>query len=264
MVNRTLRRNDLAKVDVDNPDVQDLLIDHFESLATIDEDAVQKRLLKDLVRNYVLMERRVDTLLKNTLPPSVADTIKYEGHYPPTACECTILFTDFCGFTRICESVSSAAMVETLDTLFVTFDDLVHQHGGTKIKTIGDAYMAVFGAPEALCDHAAQAIRAALAMQAFMGKVNRRASPRFSMRIGIHSGTVTAGVVGRDRMQFDVFGDDVNIASRFESSGEPGCINVSEATYLRSQDLFVFNSRGEIPLKNKAPMRAYFVTGEST
>ena len=249
-------------INADNPKAQTLLLDHLESLATIDDDTLQKQLLRDLVRNYVALERRVDALLKNTLPASVAETIKSEGRYPPEPCQCSILFTDFCGFTRICETVSGQTMVETLDTLFATFDDLVDAHGGTKIKTIGDAYMAVFGAPTRIPDHAVKAIRAALAMQAFMGRFNRQSRHPFGMRVGIHTGQVTAGVVGKERMQFDVFGDDVNIASRFESSGEPDRVNVSEATYLATRDRFTFEARGEIPLKHKSAMRAFFVSGE--
>lgn len=256
------RLQELMKINVDDLSARSLLLDHLESLATIDDDMLQKRLLKDLVRNYVALERRVDTLLKNTLPSSVAEVIKYEGRYPPTPCECSILFTDFCGFTRICEAVSSQAMVETLDTLFAAFDDLVDCHRGTKIKTIGDAYMAVFGAPTRVPDHAVMAVRSALAMQAFMGQFNRQARHPFGMRVGIHSGQVTTGVVGKERMQFDVFGDDVNIAARFESSGEPDRINVSEATYLAARNHFTFEARGEIPLKHKMAMRAFFVTGE--
>ena len=254
----------LAQTRADDSGVRTLLLDYLESLATIDDDTLQKRLLKDLVRDYVALERRVDALLKNTLPVTVAEVIKYEGRYPPSPFACSIMFTDFSGFTRICEDVSSDVMVETLDTIFSTFDELIRDHQGTKIKTIGDAYMAVFGAPDHVSDHAATAIRAAMAMQGVMDRFNHRFSHPLEMRIGIHSGRVTAGVVGKERMQFDVFGDDVNIAARFEASGAPGRINVSEATYLKARHRFAFEERGRIPLKNKAAMRAFFVSGELT
>jgi adenylate cyclase len=254
----------LAKTKADDPGVRALLLDYLDSLATIDDDTLQKKLLKDLVRDYVALERRVDALLKNTLPASVAEVIKYEGRFPPSPFVCSIMFTDFSGFTRTCEDVSSDVMVGTLDTIFSTFDDLIREHRGTKIKTVGDAYMAVFGAPDAVPDHAVTAIRAAMAMQGFMDRFNRRSSHPLNMRIGIHSGKVTAGVVGKERMQFDVFGDDVNIAARFEASGAPGRINVSEATYLKARHRFAFEKRGRIPLKNKAAMRAFFVAGEAT
>jgi class 3 adenylate cyclase len=141
-------------------------------------------------------------------------------------------------------------------------DDLVARFKGTKIKTIGDAYMAVFGAPLAYEDHAVMAVNTGLALLALVDSFNRRHGDDLQVRIGIHTGVVMAGVVGKERMQFDIFGDHVNIASRFESSGEKGRVNVSDETYLRTRDLFVFEDRGEIALKNKANMRAYFVVGK--
>ncbi|MFH1983519.1 MAG: adenylate/guanylate cyclase domain-containing protein [Pseudomonadota bacterium] len=241
---------------------QSLLLEHLESLATIDDGILQKRVLKEVIRSYVSLERRVDALLKNTLPASVAEAIKFEGRFVPRRYRCSILFTDFVGFTHICEAVSSDTTVEMLGTVFTAFDDIVSRHHGTKIKTIGDAYMAVFGAPESRPDHAVCAIRAARDMLSFMAGFNRNAAHPFHMRAGIHSGEVTAGVVGRERMQFDVFGDNVNIAARFEAAGAPDRINVSEDTHLAAQSDFVFEARGEIALKNKGRMRAYFVAEE--
>ena len=153
-------------------------------------------------------------------------------------------------------------MIETLNLIFTKFDDQIKYYKGTKIKTIGDAYMAVFGAPIEYDEHPVLAIRAALAMIRFMEQFNLTAEHPFHMRIGIHTGQVEAGVVGKERMQFDVFGDDVNIAARFESSSAKNRINVSETTYALSKDNFDFKERGPIQLKNKADMRAYFVLGE--
>jgi class 3 adenylate cyclase len=135
-------------------------------------------------------------------------------------------------------------------------------HKGTKIKTIGDAYMAAFGAPDAYADHAVWSIRAALGMLRFMARFNETAELPFHMRVGIHTGEVAAGVVGKERMQFDIFGDDVNIAARFEAASQPNHINVSEATYRQAREQFVFEERGPIELKNKAAMQAYFVVTE--
>ncbi len=239
--------------------LNDLLISHLDSLGLIKDDALQKSLLQELLRSYVHLEQRVDGLLKNTLPAQVAEEIKHQGQFSPRACHCTILFTDFVGFTRLAELIPQEKLVETLHHLFSGFDQLVASFGGTKIKTIGDAYMVVFGAPEELPEHGAQAIRAALAMMAFVDDFNREQPHPFQMRVGIHSGPVMAGVVGRERMQFDVFGDNVNIASRFESSGSAGRINVSETTYLQVKTLFDFEPRGRIALKNKEAMEAYFV-----
>ncbi|MEW6670994.1 MAG: adenylate/guanylate cyclase domain-containing protein [Thermodesulfobacteriota bacterium] len=248
--------------DTDSVSAGGLVLDHLNALAIIEDDAIQKMLLKDLIKNYVSLERRVDTLLKNTLPEMVAEEIKYEGKFYSRTYECTILFSDFAGFTRLAERMSGEILIETLNTLFTGFDELTSRFSGTKIKTIGDAYMAVFGAPEHLDNHAIMAVRAAMGFQRFLEQFNRENTLDFQMRIGIHTGEVMAGVVGRERMQFDIFGDNVNVASRFESSGEKGKINVSEETYLRTKETFKFEERGLVMLKNKENMKAYFVIDE--
>lgn len=242
----------------------ELIVSNLESLSFIDDDALQKRLLKDLVRNYVLLEKHVDGLLKSTLPSVVADEIKYEGTFLPRAYACTIMFTDFVGFTSLAEDCTPLALVGLLNTIFSEFDELIDRNKGTKIKTIGDSYMAVFGAPEACEEHAVMSIRSAMVMLEFLNRFNCNEGRRFNMRIGIHSGNVMAGVVGRDRKQFDVFGDDVNIAARFESSGVINRINVSEITYKAAKLHFDFEERGFISLKNKDPMKAYLVSGSKT
>ncbi len=239
-----------------------LLHRHLESLATIDDDALQKRLLKELIRRYVTLEKRVDSLLKNTLPTTVAEEIKYEDRFLPRTYHCTIMFTDFVGFTALAETISRTTLIETLDLIFTEFDDQIEKFKGTKIKTIGDAYMAVFGAPIGFDEHPVFAIRAALDIIRFMDRFNLTAEHPFHIRIGIHTGQVVAGVVGKERMQFDVFGDDVNIAARFESSSIKDRINISHTTYKLSRDHFDFEERGSIELKNKADMKAYFVLGE--
>jgi len=236
--------------------------DHLESLATIDDDALQKRLRQDLIRSYVRLARRVDALLKNTLPAAVADEIKYNGQYPPRAFTGTIVFTDFVGFTRLAEVLSRTSLIETLHGIFSEFDRQVARFDGTKIKTIGDAYMAVFGAPLPCANHAEKAIRAAMAMVRHIESAHTETAHPFRMRVGIHTGEVMAGVVGKERMQFDVFGDAVNVAARFESSGAANRINVSATTYAQTRNAFVFEDRGRIELKNKAAMKAYFVVGE--
>jgi len=240
----------------------DVLHGFLESLARTEDDLLHKRLLKELLQGYVEMEKKVDGLLKNTLPESVAEELKYERGFAPRQYDCTILFSDFVGFTHMAEQIPGELLIRILDDLFSRFDGLIRQHKGTKIKTIGDAYMAVFGAPERFAEHPVMAINAALALQKFISDYREESGQDFHMRIGIHTGTVMAGVVGVERMQFDVFGDNVNIASRFESAGEKGRVNVSEETFLRSREHFSFEERGLIKLKNKPAMRAYFVAGE--
>ena len=253
---------ELIKAHADSGATSALLLNHLESLATIDDDALQKRLLKELIHNYVMLEKRVDSLLKNTLPATVAEEIKYEGQFLPRSYICTILFTDFMGFTQLAEQVSRTALIETLNIIFTEFDALIYQYKGTKIKTIGDAYMAVFGAPIEYDRHPIMAIRAGLAMIKYMEQFNLETEHKFHMRVGIHTGQVMAGVVGKERMQFDVFGDDVNIAARFESASVKNRINVSETTYKAAKDHFDFEERGAISLKNKDDMKAYFVLRE--
>ncbi len=238
------------------------IMDYLHALATIQDDNIQKRLLEEVIREYVLLEKRVDSLLKNTLPVMVANEIKYRGKFPPRPYYCTILFSDIAGFTRLAERMPGEELIELLDGLFKAMDQLVVRFQGTKIKTIGDAYMAVFGAPLESRDHAVAAVRTGMALLKMVDDLNRQQGQDIQIRIGIHTGRVMAGVVGEERMQFDVFGDNVNIASRFESSGETGRVNVSQETYLNARDSFSYEERGEIALKNKAHMKAYFVVRE--
>jgi adenylate cyclase len=239
-----------------------VILSYLHSVATTQDDSNQKRLLSELIREYVILEKRVDGLLKNTLPEIVANEIKYGGKFDPRPYDCTIFFSDIAGFTRLAETISGEVLIGLLDSLFKGMDDLVLSFQGTKIKTIGDAYMAVFGAPVEYEYHARMAVKTGMAFLKLVDAFNNQNKQDIQIRIGIHTGRVIAGVVGKERMQFDVFGDNVNIASRFESSGAEGRVNVSHETYLRTRDLFNFEPRGEIALKNKDNMKAYFVTRE--
>jgi class 3 adenylate cyclase len=237
-------------------------VDYLNSVATIQDSSVQKRLLSELIRDYVILEKRVDSLLKNTLPAVVANEIKYRGSFLPRPYDCTILFSDIVGFTQMAEKMPGEVLIALLDSFFREIDDLIVKFQGTKIKTIGDAYMVVFGAPVELENHAAMAVKAGLALSEMVSSFAVRNNQDIQLRIGIHTGRVMGGVVGRERMQFDVFGDTVNIASRFESSGEKGRVNISHETYVRTRNFFAFEERGEIALKHKDNMKAYFVLRE--
>lgn len=239
-----------------------LLIEYLNNISRIQDDDLHKRLLKELIARYVELEKRVDSLLKNTLPAPVAEEIKATGKYEPRMYECTILFTDLVGFTKLAERMPPWELITLLDYLFKNIDDIVDKYRGTKIKTIGDAYMAVFGTPITYANHAEMAIKAALCIISFLENTNRERGLHLEMRVGIHTGRVMTGVVGKERMQFDIFGDDVNTASRFESSGVPGRVNVSQSTYAKTKDKFLFEERGKIPLKSKGEMNAYLVIGE--
>jgi len=242
--------------------IRSVLVDYFQSVATIQDNGIQQRLLKELIRQYVALEKQVDGLLKNTLPAEVAEEIKESGYFAPRSCHCTILFADICGFTQLAARLSGEELIGILDMVVRAADNLIHRFRGTKVKTIGDAYMAVFGTPRPDPDHPSLALQAGLAMQEQLKTFSKRGELKLESRIGVHTGTVMAGVVGEERMQFDIFGDSVNIASRFETTGAPGRVNCSHETYVLTRDRFFFEERGEIPLKHRGRMTAYFVLGE--
>ncbi len=225
--------------------------------------------------------RRSDELLLNILPEEVAEELKDTGaakarHFDTA----TILFTDFKGFTQLSEQVSPAELVSELNTCFKEFDALMTKFRIEKIKTIGDAYMAAGGLPDPQHGSPADVVHAALEMQTFMKqhKAEREAQgkPYFEMRVGIHTGPVVAGIVGVKKFAYDIWGDTVNTASRMESSGEVGQVNISEATYqllvagCSSSDglttsnkqpttEFTFTPRGKVHAKGKGEMEMYFV-----
>jgi class 3 adenylate cyclase/Tfp pilus assembly protein PilF len=208
---------------------------------------------------------RSESLLLNILPAEVALELKDKGtavakHHDRV----TVLFTDFKGFTEIAGSLSPAELVEELNACFHAFDEIVGRYGIEKIKTIGDAYMAAGGIPEAREDSALHVVQAALDMQEFM--ISRRAErsakglPAFSMRAGVHTGDVVAGIVGARKFQYDIWGDAVNTAARMESSGEVDQVNISSATYSMIKDSAALHvvPRGLVQAKGKGEMEMFF------
>ena len=209
-------------------------------------------------------KKRSDELLLNILPGETAEELKRKGHADAKFIdEATVIFTDFKGFTAFAEKLSPDELVKDLNECFSAFDQIVEKHGLEKIKTIGDAYMAAGGLPTHNKTHATDAIRAALEMRDFIEILKSRKSssgmPFFEIRIGIHTGPVVAGIVGIKKFQYDIWGDTVNTASRMESSGEPGKINISETTYDKVKDQFHCDYRGEIEAKGKGKIKMYFV-----
>lgn len=206
-----------------------------------------------------------DDLLLNILPTMVATELREQGHaIPRTYNSVSILFTDFVGFTNIAEEVSPQELVEELDTCFRRFDDIVKQHRLEKIKTIGDAYLCAGGLPIPNNSHPIDIVEAGLEMMNFIE--NRRFEREFEgkfyfqMRVGIHTGPVVAGVVGKHKFAYDVWGDAVNTASRMESASEAGRVNVSGDTYRLVQEKFYCMYRGQIEAKNKGEVDMYYVT----
>lgn len=216
-------------------------------------------------RNRISKEKkRSEELLLNILPEQVAEELKEKGEAEARLIdEATVLFTDFKGFTAMSEKVSPKELVKDLHECFSAFDHIMQKHRLEKIKTIGDSYMAAGGLPTPNTTHASDAIKAAQEMIQFIeqGKHRKIAAglPYFEIRIGIHTGPVVAGIVGVKKFQYDIWGDTVNTASRMESSGEVGKINISETTYELVKDKFNCTHRGKITAKGKGEIDMYFV-----
>ena len=163
------------------------------------------------------------------------------------------------GFTELSGRTSPTELVEILNTIFSEFDQLAELHGLEKIKTVGDAYMVVGGVPMARDDHAEAIAEMAIDIQASITQFHLQTGEPLSIRIGIHTGPVVAGVIGIKKFTYDLWGDTVNIASRMESHGIAGEIQISETTYQKLQGKYVFQERGLIPIKGKGEMRTYLL-----
>ncbi len=205
-----------------------------------------------------------DQLLLNILPEETAQELKEKGYASPKRYDnATVLFTDFSGFTKVASSMSPEQLIEELNYCFRNFDAIIEKQGMEKIKTIGDSYMCVSGLPIPDEQHSYCAIRVGLEFNAFINKriAEKKAGGQayWQMRIGIHSGPVVAGVVGDKKFAYDIWGNTVNIASRMESNGESGKINISEATYQLVKDEYTCEARGKIMAKNIGEVNMYFV-----
>jgi adenylate cyclase len=209
-------------------------------------------------------KKKSDNLLLNILPAAVAEELKEKGSARAQYHEAvSVLFTDFVGFTQVSEALSPEQLVQELNECFSAFDRIIYDHGLEKIKTIGDAYMAVAGLPAYSPGHAEKAVEAALELVDFIEKRRKTRNFGFEVRIGIHSGPVIAGIVGTRKFAYDIWGDTVNIAARMESSGAPGRVNISEAAYQLVKGRFAFEPRGKVMAKNKGEMDMYFVVCRS-
>ncbi len=217
-------------------------------------------------KNQIDAERgKSDRLLRNILPDEIAEELKTRGHAAPKLYEsATVLFTDFVNFTKLSSSLQPERIISELDECFLAFDEIIEKHGLEKIKTIGDAFMCAGGLPVPNDTHAADAVRAAIEINQWLQQRNRdRPDAIFKeMRIGIHTGPVVAGVIGKNKFAYDIWGDAVNLASRLEEQGETNRVNISQQTYEAIKHQFDCSWRGQREVHNKGLVDMYFVEQE--
>jgi len=227
------------------------------AIRAIFRDITERLLAEEALRHQ---QEQTERLLLNILPEPIADRLKRQAStIAEDFAEVSVMFADIVGFTQIASRLSPIELIGLLNKIFSSFDRLSEKHGLEKIKTVGDAYMVVGGLPMRRDDHAEAIAEMALDMQAAMSQFRQEMGQDFNIRIGINTGPVVAGVIGIKKFSYDLWGDTVNIASRMESHGVPGKIQVTSATYERLRERYIFEERGSIQVKGKGEMTTYFL-----
>jgi class 3 adenylate cyclase/CheY-like chemotaxis protein len=237
--------------------------DHVLFKARVDS-CLEKKRLRDQEQAYIRQlkaeQEKSERLLLSILPAPIAARLKHsQDSIAEQFDDVTVLFADIVDFTALAARLTPTELVGVLNQIFCLFDQLAEQHGLEKIKTIGDAYMVVGGLPVARTDHAEAIADMALEMRRAIARFNDEHGELFTMRIGISSGPAVAGVIGTTKFAYDLWGDTVNTASRMESHGLPGHIQVSAASYKRLRKTYSFTARGWIDVKGKGAMRTYLL-----
>lgn len=230
---------------------------------------IYRNYLQKSKTNKILDKQKdqIEMLLLNILPKEVASELQSKGQATPRYYESvSVLFTDFVGFTRIADFLSPHEVVAELNECFIAFDEIIERHRLEKIKTVGDSYMCAGGVPVADDDHTIRILKAGIEIKEFMRIKNVKRTAHglapWELRIGVHTGPVVAGVVGKKKYAYDIWGSTVNIASRMESNGEPGQVNISADTYEIVKDIYKCTYRGKIYAKNVGDIDMYFLGEE--
>ena len=237
------------------------------------KSSLEKKQLRDLDRLRLtelqlekemlqIEKEKSERLLLNILPRPIADRLKGgERTIAESYQSVTVLFADLVGFTNLSSRTDAAEIVNMLNQIFTKFDQLVERHGLEKIKTIGDSYMVVGGLPVARPDHPRIVAQMALEMMSAISGINQETNTDRAIRIGINTGPVVAGIIGKKKFSYDLWGSTVNLAARLESGGLPGQIHVSQSTYEALRDDFAFTERGTVHAKGVGDITTYFLTG---
>jgi class 3 adenylate cyclase len=229
------------------------------------KNALEKKFFHDKELKYQeqikIEQEKSDKLLLNILPRSIAERLKNgESLIADDFEDSTVLFADLAGFTKLSSTISATDVVMQLNSIFSLFDGLIVKYSLEKIKTIGDCYMLAGGVPKPISNHAESVVKMALDMLETIEQINTKTDQSLKIRIGINSGPVSAGVIGKEKFIYDLWGDTVNVASRMETFGANDKIHVSHNIFLQLKDLYSFDKREQMDIPGKGKMQTYFLT----